>query len=264
METRKVTDALRLLRESPDILQPARIRERNIESRSTGVLTSGKWPHPVEMNRSIFHNIPSMQQKQESLCWYTSLQMLVSYYRMHQKGFNLKDPAEDPGMQRKYNAGDNTGVTRVEREQIAASLGLTSGYVSVNSKDFWELLFQGPVIYAGQSPGQLSGHWVLITGISESFITINNPTAGQQKWDFSLFASRYHLQTNEHPLIYAKSGLNKPADLSISCQNNMTPGITTGIAGVMAGASLGSSGSPAVAAGLTAYKAYDPSKMKSH
>jgi len=37
----------------------------------------------------------------------------------------------------------------------------------------------------------LSGHWVVIVGISDDKLTINNPLSGMQTWDYDFFMSQY-------------------------------------------------------------------------
>jgi len=67
----------------------------------------------------------------------------------------------------------------------------------------YDLLESGPVIYAGHWPGQLSGHWVVIVGISDDTIAINNPAVGLQTWGYNYFMGRFLLQTAERPLVVA-------------------------------------------------------------
>jgi len=50
---------------------------------------------------------------------------------------------------------------------------------------------------------RLSGHWIVIVGISDNNLTIHNPAAGMQTWEYDCFMSKYLLQTAERPLIYA-------------------------------------------------------------
>jgi hypothetical protein len=45
------------------------------------------------MNSSIYHKVPIMRQPKTWACWYTSLQMVVTYYRKRGMGHNLKDPS---------------------------------------------------------------------------------------------------------------------------------------------------------------------------
>jgi ABC-type bacteriocin/lantibiotic exporter with double-glycine peptidase domain len=153
------------------------------------------------MNSSIYHNVPIMRQPQTWACWYTSLQMVVSYYRSNGRGQGLTDPSENPVTQAIFNANKGIGSTPSQREQIARLLGFSALYQSMSNEGMWELLRDGPVIYAGQWPGHLSGHWVVIVGVSENELTINNPAAGLQTWGYDFFMGRYLLQTAERPLI---------------------------------------------------------------
>lgn len=154
---------------------------------------------PGRMNSSIYHNVPVMWQPQTWSCWYTSLQMVVKYWRDRGMGQGLVDPSEEPETVALYNA--NKGIS--DRERIARKLGFTVLYASMSDEGMWDLLHQGPVIYAGAWPGRLSGHWVVIVGISDQTLAINNPARGMQTWDYNFFMSQYLLQTAERPLIYA-------------------------------------------------------------
>jgi hypothetical protein len=102
-----------------------------------------------------------------------------------------------------YEQDEGIGRTPDEREQIARRLGFTAGYISLTAEGMWELLHDGPVIYAGRWPRLQSGHWVVIVGISETVLAINNPAVGLQTWDYNYFMGQYLLQTAERPLIYA-------------------------------------------------------------
>jgi ABC-type bacteriocin/lantibiotic exporter with double-glycine peptidase domain len=156
------------------------------------------------MNTSIYHPVPIMRQPQTGSCWYTSLQMVVAYYRKRQPGVALRDPSEDPETRAIYASNQGIGAGAPdERERIARKLGFTVGYVSLSNEGMWDLLQDGPVIYAGRWPGQMSGHWVVIVGISDQTIAINNPAAGLQSWDYQFFMGQYLLQTEERPLVYA-------------------------------------------------------------
>jgi ABC-type bacteriocin/lantibiotic exporter with double-glycine peptidase domain len=158
----------------------------------------------MAMTSSIYHRVPIMMQPQTWACWYTSLQMVVAYYRSRGMGYFLTDPSEDPETKKIFAANKGIGSTSShERERIARKLGFNVGYVSLTAEGMWNLLSKGPVIYAGQWPGQLSGHWVVIVGISQEQLVINNPAVGQQTWDYNFFAGQYLLQTEERPLIYA-------------------------------------------------------------
>ncbi|HQR07601.1 MAG TPA: papain-like cysteine protease family protein [Gemmatales bacterium] len=156
------------------------------------------------MNSSILHNVPILIQKQTWSCWYTSLQMVVKYYRNQGKG-GLKDPSEVKETQDLYvnNVGIGGGFDpATERERIAKKLGFTSLYMSLTNEGMWQLIKKGPVIYAGQWPGLSSGHWVVIVGVSSGKLAINNPAIGRQTWGYDQFMGKYLLQTAERPLIY--------------------------------------------------------------
>jgi hypothetical protein len=154
---------------------------------------------PSRMNSSIYNPVPIMRQPVSSSCWYTSLQMVVKYWRDKGLGGGLVDPSEDPETVALYAA--NTGIS--DRERIARKLGFTVLYASLTNEGMWDLLKKGPVIYAGAWPGQLSGHWVVIVGISDDKLTINNPLSGMQTWDYDFFMSQYLIQTAQRPLVYA-------------------------------------------------------------
>ncbi len=157
----------------------------------------------MAMNSSIYHAVPAMIQPQTWACWYTSLQMVVKYYRGRSKGSKLIDPSEDTETQHIYEANQGIGGGGPdERERIARKLGFTVGYVSLTNEGMWELLGSGPVIYAGKWPGKLSGHWIVIVGVSDKTLAINNPAVGLETWDYDFFMGKYLLQTAERPLVY--------------------------------------------------------------
>lgn len=153
---------------------------------------------PSRINTSIHHQVPVMRQPQTWACWYTSLQMVVKYYRDRGRGSGLVDPSEDPETQALYES--NTGIS--ERERIARKLGFSVLHASLSNEGMWDMLKSGPLIYAGAWPGQLSGHWVVIAGLSDNNLAINNPAAGMQTWNYDYFMSQYLIQTAQRPLIY--------------------------------------------------------------
>ena len=161
--------------------------------------TPGEIWLPGRINSSIYHAVPIMRQPQTWSCWYTSLQMVVKYWRDRGRGHGLVDPSEDAETVALYNS--NGGI--VERERIARKLGFTVLYASLSNEGMWDLLKKGPIIYAGAWPGQLSGHWVVIVGLTDNRLAINNPAAGMQTWDYDFFMSQFLIQTAERPLIYA-------------------------------------------------------------
>ena len=154
------------------------------------------------MNSSIGHNVPVLIQPQTWACWYTSFQMVVSYYRRQGRRGGLTDPSENSNTKAIYDANQGIGAAdSEERERVARSLGFDVLYASLNPEGMWSLLHDGPVIYAGAWPGVSYGHWVVITGISENTIYINNPASGQQSYDYNSFVGQTLLQTAERPLI---------------------------------------------------------------
>ena len=154
---------------------------------------------PGRVNTSIYHQVPVMHQPKSNSCWYTSLQMVVKYYRDRGRGAGLVDPSEDTETAQMY--ADNKSIT--DRERIARKLGFTVLYASVTNEGMWDMLHDGPVIYAGAWPGQLSGHWVVIVGISDDKLAINDPLVGMKTWEYDFFMSKVLVQTAERPLVYA-------------------------------------------------------------
>jgi ABC-type bacteriocin/lantibiotic exporter with double-glycine peptidase domain len=155
------------------------------------------------MNSSIYHNVPVTVQPQTWACWYTSLQMVVTYYRRQGTRGGLTGPSENATTRAIYDANKGIGSADAEeRERIARLLGFDCLYASLNPEGMWNLLYDGPVIYAGAWPGQSSGHWIVITGISEDTISINNPLTGEEIYNYDSFVGQILLQTQQRPLIY--------------------------------------------------------------
>lgn len=162
----------------------------------------------MAMNSSIGHAVPVMIQPQTWACWYTSFQMVVRYERGRAGGSRtILDPSEVEETRRIYerNQGIGGGPTIggvEERERIARLLGFEVLYASLTEEGIWQMLHDAPLIYAGRWPGQASGHWVVITGISMDTVYINNPASGQESYNYQHFVSNYLLQTGERPLIH--------------------------------------------------------------
>jgi ABC-type bacteriocin/lantibiotic exporter with double-glycine peptidase domain len=159
------------------------------------------------MNSSVYHAVPVMIQPQTWACWYTSFQMVVRYERGRGAGAGLRDPSEVQETRQIYEANEGIGggptiAGMHHRERIARSLGFKVLHASLNEEGLWQLLRRHPVIYAGRWPGQPSGHWVVITGISADTITVNNPLSGQQIFNYGAFVSTYLLQTAQRPLVH--------------------------------------------------------------
>jgi ABC-type bacteriocin/lantibiotic exporter with double-glycine peptidase domain len=153
-------------------------------------------------NSSVYHSVPIMRQPQTWACWYTSFQMVVSYQRRTGQGKGLRDPSEVPWVQTIFTSNQGIGLTPNQREQVAVALGFKVLYASVTAAGVWALLNAAPVIYAGRWPGQPFGHFVVLVGISDTTMVINNPATGMERYDYNWFLRNYLLQTAERPLIY--------------------------------------------------------------
>ena len=154
------------------------------------------------MNSSIYHDVPVMIQPQTWACWYTSFQMVVRYFRKKAQRPYLIDPSENARARAIYDANHGIGSgSNNEREEVANALGFSAYYASVTAEGMWGLLNDAPVIYAGRWADQASGHWIVITGISDTEIYINNPATGGETYNYNWFVSNYLLQTGERPLI---------------------------------------------------------------
>lgn len=156
----------------------------------------------IEQNTSVFHDVPVMIQPQTWACWYTSFQMVVKYEKKRGRGRSLKDPSQVPWVQAIFAANQGIGGTVGERERVANALGFGILFASMTTTGLWQMLSDGPVIYAGRWPNQTSGHFVVITGITEEKISVNNPATGYEEYDYGWFAQHVLVQTQERPLIY--------------------------------------------------------------
>ena len=155
------------------------------------------------MNTSIYHSVPALRQPQTWACWYTSAQMVVGYHRTIGTAPWLRDPSEVPWVHALFTTNRGVGGTTGERERVAHALGLECTFMSLTNEGMWELLHGGPVIYAGRWPNRRSGHWVVIVGLSGNTLVINNPSRGQESYDYNTFMSTVLIQTGERPLIHA-------------------------------------------------------------
>jgi ABC-type bacteriocin/lantibiotic exporter with double-glycine peptidase domain len=157
---------------------------------------------PVMPNSSVFHNVPIKLQPQSWACWYTSFQMVVAYERGRGRGGALKDPSEVGWIKAIYDGNKGIGATSDEREMVAKALGFQVMFASMSADGIWDILQNVPIIYAGRWPGRSFGHFVVLVGISETKIAINNPATAMETYDYNWFAGQMLLQTEERPLIY--------------------------------------------------------------
>ena len=153
-------------------------------------------------NSSIYHDVPVLIQPQSWACWYTSFQMVVQYQRKRGRATGLKDPSEVAWVKAIYDANNGIGATSDEREKVATALGFKTSFSSMSADGIWEILQRAPIIYAGHWPNIASGHFVVITGISENTVSINNPASGRQTYDYNWLAGLLLKQTAERPLIF--------------------------------------------------------------
>ena len=153
------------------------------------------------MNSSIYHDVPKLIQPKTSSCWYTSFQMVVTYFRRKSQRPYLIDPADNTWAKTLYESNNGLGATGTEREEMAAALGFSVFFASVTPEGMWDLLNTAPVIYAGHWAGQTGGHFIVIKGISDTELIINNPLTGEETYDYNFFMSQYLMQTAERPLI---------------------------------------------------------------
>jgi hypothetical protein len=156
----------------------------------------------VQPNSSVYHNVPVMRQPQTWACWYTSLQMVVKYQRDHGRGAGLIDPSENAWTKSIYDANLGIGSTPAERQKVADVLGFRTLFASVSAEGIWEIMTDVPIVYAGRWAGRSFGHWVVMVGISQTTLAINNPASGMETVDYNYFVGQLLQQTEERPLIF--------------------------------------------------------------
>lgn len=158
-------------------------------------------------NTSIYHNVPVLRQPKENSCWYTCMQMMTRYCRATGKSLTLKDPADDAVL-KGYFIYDK-GLPFADSERFAKSLGYSCAGESPDSEGITNLLLHSPVLYAGEwkKTGNITsaaGHWVIITGISEGRISLNDPMYGRQYFNWNEFAGGDLILNSDLPLFYVK------------------------------------------------------------
>ncbi len=158
----------------------------------------------------VFHNVPPRRQPATWACWYTSYQMVVSYYRDQSLGRLLRDPSEDRETQGLYTSNqgvsDPVAIYGTERERIAKKLGFSVLYASMTQQGMEDLLSHSPVIYDGYWPSNPStAHAIVIIGIDGDTLTINDPADGRRHtFNYNQFMGQYLLNFGEAPLIYVE------------------------------------------------------------
>jgi hypothetical protein len=159
------------------------------------------------MLTSIYHNVPVLRQPKPKSCWFTAMQMVTRWARAVGKSPGLKDPADDPVLKGLYML--DWGLPFADSERSAKRLGYNSYSQSPNLNGLHELLLYSPVLYAGEWTSQAgdtntAGHWVVITGLAESRISVNDPMYGRMFYEWSAFFGGDLQLTAEQPLYYPK------------------------------------------------------------
>jgi hypothetical protein len=177
----------------------------------------------IAPNSSVFHNVPTMWQPQSWACWYTSFQMVVAYERSRRRGAGLQDPLEVSWVKAIYDANKGIGATYDERGKVAKALGFQVLFASMSAEGISDILRLVPIIYAGRWPGRSYGHFVVLIGISESNLVINNPSTGMEFCGYNWFAGQMLLQTEARPLI--STTITTPAH-SLALSGGSHPSVT--------------------------------------
>ena len=128
--------------------------------------------------------------------------MVVRYQRDRGRGAGLVDPSENAWTKSLFDKNLGVGSTPDEREKVANVLGFNTLFASVTAEGIWEILSDVPIVYAGRWAGRTFGHLVVLVGISETRLAINNPATGIESVDYNYFVGQVLQQTEERPLMY--------------------------------------------------------------
>lgn len=119
-------------------------------------------------------DVPLIPQAKDMACWYASAQMLIRWRQERTQSCEMDhpDPSEDDILVERERANNGLAVNQVI--DLAQRLGLEAvppQTPTVEAVGGW-LQRYGPVWFAGLFP---SGHAVVITGILEDILMINDP-----------------------------------------------------------------------------------------
>jgi hypothetical protein len=119
-------------------------------------------------------NVPLIPQQLNMACWYASAQTLIAWRRGSRRMTEMAhpDPSQDATLVSRYKANNGLAIPQVV--DLAKRLGLREvppQSPTLEAVESW-LRFHGPIWFAGLFP---SGHAVVITGIDDSGIAINDP-----------------------------------------------------------------------------------------
>ena len=121
----------------------------------------------------VYHDVPHIRQPESNACWYASLSMLVRYWRERGGGGQFIDPGDDELAVLLLRA--NRGINWSQASQLIQRLHFSSKTVSENVDALYELLKNGPLIFAGVGAGGAQGHWVVFRGMCGNFLWISDP-----------------------------------------------------------------------------------------
>jgi hypothetical protein len=119
-------------------------------------------------------DVPLIPQTKDMACWYASAQMLMAWRRSRTLACEAghPDPSQVPTFRTMF--ANNDGLPPSQIMELARSLGLKDVPPMTPSPGYLASMLQsyGPLWFAGYHP---SGHVVVITGVSNSGVSINNP-----------------------------------------------------------------------------------------
>lgn len=120
------------------------------------------------------HDVPLIPQQFDMACWYASAQMLITWRGERSRTCEAEhpDPSNDDVLVERFKANNGLAVSDVT--DLAKRLGLQQVppmTPMLETIESWLRQF-GPLWFAGLFP---SGHAVVITGVSDAGIAINDP-----------------------------------------------------------------------------------------
>ena len=122
----------------------------------------------------VIPDVPLIPQAKNMACWYASAQMLIQWRQQRTQSCEAAhpDPSSDDVLVARFRA--NNGLALNQVTDLAQRLGLEAVPPQTPTfETFGEWLRQyGPVWFAGLHP---SGHAVVITGIVDTTLMINDP-----------------------------------------------------------------------------------------
>ena len=138
----------------------------------------------------VIDNVPLIPQDQNMACWYASVQMLIRWRRDQTQSSEIAhpDPSQVPELESVHQA--NTGLPFSQTIELAKSLGLEAVNPMTPTPGALENWLRrcGPLWFAGRYPG---GHAVVVTGIDETNIYINDPWPPNQGKIYTVTYQRF-------------------------------------------------------------------------